>query len=238
MMDVYFSDQVNDPTLRLFSSTKRFDSDTLEDANFDEELMSSAAAAAIVAASAHNNLNNINLSSLTSNNPNQTSAAAIVAAAAAAAAAAREREDRENRRDNRDRERDCPTVSTTGNNGGNGNGNGNGNINSTGSGGGSGGSIMDITDIMDDSHNDSIKMEDTNYEPEVTLNTNFSSHNTNSNSMHMTENLINNNNNNNAEYDDCIERGFEGNFKNINQKLLHQMNEHHNIDQVSTIVSF
>jgi hypothetical protein len=52
LMDVYFSDQVNDPTLRLFSSTKRFDSDTLEDAQFDEEIMNSTAAAAIAAAAA------------------------------------------------------------------------------------------------------------------------------------------------------------------------------------------
>ncbi|KXJ84097.1 hypothetical protein RP20_CCG019187 [Aedes albopictus] len=51
-MDVYFSDQVNDPTLRLFSSTKRFDSDTLDDAQFDDEIMNSTAAAAIAAAAA------------------------------------------------------------------------------------------------------------------------------------------------------------------------------------------
>ncbi|ETN63688.1 hypothetical protein AND_004579, partial [Anopheles darlingi] len=52
LMDVYFSDQVNDPTLRLFSSTKRFDSDTLDDAQFDDEIMNSTAAAAIAAAAA------------------------------------------------------------------------------------------------------------------------------------------------------------------------------------------
>ncbi|XP_058813832.1 probable serine/threonine-protein kinase cdc7 [Topomyia yanbarensis] len=52
LMDVYFSDQVNDPTLRLFSSTKRFDSDTLDDAQFDDEIMNSTAAVAIAAAAA------------------------------------------------------------------------------------------------------------------------------------------------------------------------------------------
>lgn len=44
-MDVYFSDQVNDPSLRLFSSTKRFDTDTFDDKNFDEELQAVLAAA-------------------------------------------------------------------------------------------------------------------------------------------------------------------------------------------------
>lgn len=44
-MDVYFSDQVNDPSLRLFSSTKRFDTDTFDDKNFDEELQAVIAAA-------------------------------------------------------------------------------------------------------------------------------------------------------------------------------------------------
>ncbi|XP_053681818.1 probable serine/threonine-protein kinase cdc7 [Sabethes cyaneus] len=52
LMDVYFSDQVNDPTLRLFSSTKRFDSDTLDDAQFDDEIMNQTAAVAIAAAAA------------------------------------------------------------------------------------------------------------------------------------------------------------------------------------------
>jgi hypothetical protein len=45
LMDVYFSDQVNDPSLRLFSSTKRFDTDTFDDKNFDEELQAVLAAA-------------------------------------------------------------------------------------------------------------------------------------------------------------------------------------------------
>ncbi|CRL00202.1 CLUMA_CG013476, isoform A [Clunio marinus] len=47
LMDVYFSDQVNDPSLRLFSSTKRFDTDTFDDKNFDEELQAVLAAANI-----------------------------------------------------------------------------------------------------------------------------------------------------------------------------------------------
>lgn len=49
-MDVYFSDQVNDPTLRLFSSTKTLGSDTLDESislKFeDDPVMSSAIAAA------------------------------------------------------------------------------------------------------------------------------------------------------------------------------------------------
>lgn len=55
LMDVYFSDQVNDPTLRLFSSTKRFDTDTLDDTNFEEELkyLPPAAANALAAYNAN-----------------------------------------------------------------------------------------------------------------------------------------------------------------------------------------
>lgn len=48
LMDVYFSDQVNDPTLRLFSSTKTLGSDSF-DYNIkleDDPVMSSAIAAA------------------------------------------------------------------------------------------------------------------------------------------------------------------------------------------------
>lgn len=47
-MDVYFSDQVNDPTLRLFSSTKTLGSDTLDDhiKLEDDPILSSAIAAA------------------------------------------------------------------------------------------------------------------------------------------------------------------------------------------------
>lgn len=50
LMDVYFSDQVNDPTLRLFSSTKTMGSDTLDE-NFslkfeDDPVMSAAISAA------------------------------------------------------------------------------------------------------------------------------------------------------------------------------------------------
>lgn len=47
-MDVYFSDQVNDPTLRLFSSTKTLGSDTFEDhiKLENDPIMSSAIAAA------------------------------------------------------------------------------------------------------------------------------------------------------------------------------------------------
>lgn len=48
LMDVYFSDQVNDPTLRLFSSTKTLGSDTFEDhiKLENDPIMSSAIAAA------------------------------------------------------------------------------------------------------------------------------------------------------------------------------------------------
>lgn len=54
-MDVYFSDQVNDPTLRLFSSTKTFGSDTLDDSiTFDDDFSVQSAIAAAAAAGAAN----------------------------------------------------------------------------------------------------------------------------------------------------------------------------------------
>lgn len=52
-MDVYFSDQVNDPTLRLFSSTKTLGADSLDDSitlKFEED---PAMSAAIAAATGH-----------------------------------------------------------------------------------------------------------------------------------------------------------------------------------------
>lgn len=48
-MDVYFSDQVNDPTLRLFSSTKTLGSDTLDESismKFEDDPIMSAAISA------------------------------------------------------------------------------------------------------------------------------------------------------------------------------------------------
>lgn len=49
LMDVYFSDQVNDPTLRLFSSTKTLGSDTLDESismKFEDDPIMSAAISA------------------------------------------------------------------------------------------------------------------------------------------------------------------------------------------------
>lgn len=39
------------------------------------------------------------------------------------------------------------------------------------------------------------------------------------------------NNNNEEDYEDNMVRAYERNLKNLNQKFLHEMNEHHNIDQ-------
>ncbi|XP_063704195.1 broad-complex core protein isoforms 1/2/3/4/5 [Culicoides brevitarsis] len=77
LMDVYFSDQVNDPTLRLFSSTKRFDTDTLDDTNFEEELkyLPPAAANALAAYNA-----NAELRALAAQNAANAAAAAQAAA--------------------------------------------------------------------------------------------------------------------------------------------------------------
>jgi hypothetical protein len=44
-------------------------------------------------------------------------------------------------------------------------------------------------------------------------------------------NINSNNNNNDEDYEDNMVRAYERNLKNLNQKFLHEMNEHHNIDQ-------
>lgn len=164
LMDVYFSDQVNDPTLRLFSSTKRFDTDTLDDTNFEEELkyLPPAAASALAAYNANSELR----------------AAAALAAQNAA--------------------------NNVTNNGNNGNGNG----------------IM-MGDMMDDNHSEKGEETSSFDEPEITINTNFP------------EKRLGNNNH---EYDDGQDNNrYDDRYKHVNQKILQQMNEHHNIDQVQSI---
>lgn len=182
LMDVYFSDQVNDPTLRLFSSTKRFDTDTLDDTNFEEELkyLPPAAAAALAAHNVKSELR---------------AAAALAAQNAANAAAA-------------------AAVANSNNNNNNNNGNGNGLMMASGG------------DLMDD--NGSEKGDETSSfdEPEITINTNFSN-----NGKPV---------DNGGYYDEGPENGGTGTggryaeerYKHVNQKILQQMNEHHNIDQV------
>lgn len=160
LMDVYFSDQVNDPTLRLFSSTKRFDTDTLEDTNFEEELkyLPPAAAAALAA----------------HNMKSELRAAAALAAQNASAVAN--------------------------------NGNGNG---------------MMMPDMIDDNVSEKEDENSSFDEPEITINTNFP------NSGKPSDNggpYYDDRPDNNGRYDDR--------YKHVNQKILQQMNEHHNIDQV------
>lgn len=170
LMDVYFSDQVNDPTLRLFSSTKRFDTDTLEDTNFEEELkyLPPAAAAALAAHNVKSELR---------------AAAALAAQNAANAAAAAAN-----------------------------NGNGNG--------------IM-MPDMMDDNGSEKGDESSSFDEPEITINTNFT------NSKPQMDN-------GGSYYDDVPENGprYDDRYKHVNQKILQQMNEHHNIDQVSLYDKF
>lgn len=155
LMDVYFSDQVNDPTLRLFSSTKRFDTDTLDDTNFEEELKY-LPPAAMAALAAHN------------------VKAEMRRAASEAAAAA--------------------------NANANGNGNGNG---------------LMMPEMMDDNHSEKGEETSSFDEPEVHINTNYPGKGENG-----------------PEFDDMQDGRFDDHYKHVNQKILQQMSEHHNIDQV------
>lgn len=161
LMDVYFSDQVNDPTLRLFSSTKRFDTDTLDDTNFEEELKY-LPPAAMAALAAHN-------------------ANAELRRQAAAATQAQQQQ-------------------------ANGNGNGNG--------------IGLLPEIMDDNHSEKGEETSSFDEPEINIHTNYSGKIENG-----------------PEFDDMADKNnrFDDHYKHVNQKILQQMSEHHNIDQVRNL---
>ena len=277
LMDVYFSDQVNDPSLRLFSSTKRFDTDTFDDKNFDEELQA-VIAAANINASMSSVLQNIGLGLGFGNR---------------LSCLKREQNMPGNNNNNNN---------TTNNN--NNNNNINNNNNNTTTNNNINKPLVDIADIMDDKHDDE---EDNKSEVSINLstkllnnniinsnnnniispndknnnkshhpslntinhhqhhhNTNTTSNNNNNNNnvekekliepnnntISSNKNLINNshsfnvnisdrnsvnssinNNNNDDDFEDNMSQAYERNLKNINQKFLHEMNEHHNIDQ-------
>uniref|UniRef100_A0A182SIG8 Uncharacterized protein n=1 Tax=Anopheles maculatus TaxID=74869 RepID=A0A182SIG8_9DIPT len=215
LMDVYFSDQVNDPTLRLFSSTKRFDSDTLDDAQFDDEIMNSTAAAAIAAAAA--------------------------ASAAAANAASQHKIKNE-------------LIASHGHSGGSmldisdiiGDEHGESNSLSTTS---SSSSARDEASSLNSSPTSHMsngpsngpcgpEMRKMSNGPTADFSALLAAANSHTNgTLHSNSSALSSTDRD-TDYDDFAERsslydGGNNHLKSLNQKLLHQMNEHHNIDQVS-----
>uniref|UniRef100_A0A182MEP3 Uncharacterized protein n=1 Tax=Anopheles culicifacies TaxID=139723 RepID=A0A182MEP3_9DIPT len=220
LMDVYFSDQVNDPTLRLFSSTKRFDSDTLDDAQFDDEIMNSTAAAAIAAAAA--------------------------ASAAAANAASQHKIKNE-------------LIASHGHSGGNmldisdiiGDEHGGSHLTTSGvsslSTTSSSSSARDEASSLNSSPTSHMSSGPTNGPcgPEMRKMSNgptadfsalLAAANSHTNgTLHSNSSALSSTDRD-TDYDDYAERsslydGGNNHLKSLNQKLLHQMNEHHNIDQ-------
>jgi hypothetical protein len=225
-MDVYFSDQVNDPSLRLFSSTKRFDTDTFDDKNFDEELQAVLAAANMNASMSsvlsnlglglgfgrnRNNNNNNNNSittstptpNITTNNPNNFD---MLDDNHSSSMKIDEDED-----DNKSE----VSLNLTSNDRNNNKSHHNLSINK----------LKDKEDIIEPNNN-LLSSNNKNL-----INNNSSSYN--ANSENSLASSINNtsNNNNDDDYEDNMVRAYERNLKNLNQKFLHEMNQHHNIDQ-------
>lgn len=229
-MDVYFSDQVNDPSLRLFSSTKRFDTDTFDDKNFDEELQA-VLAAANINTSMSSVLTNLSLGLGFNRHKNV-------------------QRDQEMKEINEDkREDDDETNSEVSinlstkilsmNNIHSPNDKNNNkahltslnNANSKGHlGADNGHGVEKIISGLKEQNNNSMNNNRNLIGNNVSYNANNSdavslSSSRNSASSHL------NSVNDGDEYEDTMVRAYERNLKNLNQKFLHEMNEHHNIDQ-------
>jgi len=250
-MDVYFSDQVNDPSLRLFSSTKRFDTDTFDDKNFDEELQAVLAAANLNSSMSTvlqnlgiglgmtrqsffkrdsnmtSNINNNNNNNTNNNNNNKNSNNPM------------DIDIIDDKHDDEDEDKESVAsinLSTK--------------LLSS--------SLMNTNISTNDKNNnkshltslnstskmiESIGMEKDGslIEPNNnTLNSNrnlmgrdANSYSTNSEgSINSSRNSASSHANiNDDDYEDNMVRAYERNLKNLNQKFLHEMSEHHNIDQ-------
>ncbi|KAG5677168.1 hypothetical protein PVAND_006949 [Polypedilum vanderplanki] len=234
LMDVYFSDQVNDPSLRLFSSTKRFDTDTFDDKNFDEELQA-VLAAANLNASMSSVLSNLGLglgmnrqnylkrdTNLTSNNSNRNTPMDIDVV-----------DEKHDDEDDDTKSEVSINLSTKLLN--------NSLMNTPNSTNDKNNNKSHLTSLNTSKLSDSLSKEkDSLIEPNNnTLNANrnlmanSAGYNTASEgSINSSRNSASSHaNNNDDDYEDNMVRTYERNLKNLNQKFLHEMNEHHNIDQ-------
>lgn len=239
-MDVYFSDQVNDPSLRLFSSTKRFDTDTFDDKNFDEELQA-VLAAANLNASMSSVLSNLGLGLgmnrqsflkrdtpvVANNNSNNPAARMDVDVV----------DDKHHDEEEEDNKSEASINLSTKllnnslmntNNSTNDKNNNKSHLASLNT-------TVKITDSIGLKEKDMSLIEPNNN----TLNSNRNLMITNNSYSTNSEGSINSSrnsasshaNNNEEDYEDNMVRAYERNLKNLNQKFLHEMNEHHNIDQ-------
>lgn len=240
-MDVYFSDQVNDPSLRLFSSTKRFDTDTFDDKNFDEELQA-VLAAANINASMSSVLSNLGLGIGLGNRMNCLKRDSVMPPSNPANMMEHDLVDDEHDKDD-DTKSDVSInlstklLSTMNSNHSTNDKNNNKShlpsLNSTNKNSEhikeKDGSMMEPNNNNTMNNNRNLMGSNSSYsansEPSLTSSRNSANSHVNSN------NNNNNNNNNDEDYEDNMVRAYERNLKNLNQKFLHEMNEHHNIDQ-------
>lgn len=237
-MDVYFSDQVNDPSLRLFSSTKRFDTDTFDDKNFDEELQA-VLAAANLNTSMSSVLQNLGLgmgmnrqsylkrndSNIASNNNSNNPMDIDMMND-------KEEEDEDDNKSEASINLSTKLLSS---------------------------SLMNTNNSTNDKNNNKSHLTSLNTTSKIneniclekdkgmiepnnnnTMNSNrnlmgrdANSYSTNSDgSINSSRNSANSHANiNDDDYEDNMVRAYERNLKNLNQKFLNEMSEHHNIDQ-------
>lgn len=231
-MDVYFSDQVNDPSLRLFSSTKRFDTDTFDDKNFDEELQA-VLAAANINASMSSVLSNLGLGIGLGNRMNCLKRDSVMPPSNPANMIDIDMLDVKNEDDDDTKSEVSINLSTkllslNNNNHSTNDKNNNKNhlpsLNSTNK-------NMETMSEKDGNMNEPNNNTMNNNRNLIGSNTSFS---VNSEaSINSSRNSTNSHpsNNNEEDYEDNMVRAYERNLKNLNQKFLHEMNEHHNIDQ-------
>lgn len=232
-MDVYFSDQVNDPSLRLFSSTKRFDTDTFDDKNFDEELRA-VLAAANINTSMSSVLTNLSLGMgfnrmkrdqdmkeiVPEEKPEEeedaSSEVSINLSTKMLGMNARNihspKADKNNNKSHLQSLNNANTKAHLVN------------VNDNGHG------VDKIISGLKEQNNNSMNNNRNLIGNSVTYNVNTSD-GVSLSSSRASANSHMNSANDGDEYEDNMVRAYERNLKNLNQKFLHEMNEHHNIDQ-------
>jgi hypothetical protein len=235
-MDVYFSDQVNDPSLRLFSSTKRFDTDTFDDKNFDEELQA-VLAAANINASMSSVLSNLGLGIGLGNRMNCLKRDSVMPPSNPANMIDIDMVDDKHDDDDETKSEVSINLSTkllsnmNNNHSLHDKNNNKSHLPSL--------NTIKISESLADK--DGSNMHEPNNNNTMNNNRNLIGSNSsfsanseaspNSNRNSANSHANNNNNNNEEDYEDNMVRAYERNLKNLNQKFLHEMNEHHNIDQ-------
>lgn len=230
-MDVYFSDQVNDPSLRLFSSTKRFDTDTFDDKNFDEELQA-VLAAANINASMSSVLSNLGLGIGLGNRMNCLKRDSVMPPSNPANMIDIDMVDEKQDEDDDTKSEvsinlSTKLLSTMNSNYTNDKNNNRSHLQS-----------LNNKNLDKGGEKDGHMVEPNNN----TMNNNRNLMGSNSSfsanseaSLSSSRNSANSHpiitNNNEDDQEDNMVRAYERNLKNLNQKFLHEMNEHHNIDQ-------